>query len=115
MEHGAEAGVFEQHEHQLVSRVFRMNELRATAVMTPRTDIVYLNLEKPLDALLARIAILVRLVGSLRRQSESIAGRRRRGRHASVQGKPDGEQNAQYQAVRSIVRPVEVSKVFAAL
>ena len=37
MEQGTEAGVFEAHEHQLVSRVFRMDELRATAVMTPRT------------------------------------------------------------------------------
>ena len=33
-----------------------MDDLRVTAVMTPRTDIVYLNLEQPLDALLARIA-----------------------------------------------------------
>lgn len=46
MEQGAEAGVFEQHEHQLVSRVFRMDDLRVTAVMTPRTDIVYLDLEE---------------------------------------------------------------------
>ncbi|MGZ8197945.1 MAG: hemolysin family protein, partial [Burkholderiales bacterium] len=50
------AGVFEEHEHQLVSRVFRMDDLRTAAVMTPRTDIVYLNLEEAPDALLARIA-----------------------------------------------------------
>jgi putative hemolysin len=56
MEQGAEAGVFDQHEHELVSRVFRMDDLRVTAVMTPRTGVVYLNLEQPLDALLARIA-----------------------------------------------------------
>jgi putative hemolysin len=56
MEQGAEAGVFEAHEHQLVSRVFRMDDLRATAVMTPRTDIVYLDLDQPHDLLLARIA-----------------------------------------------------------
>lgn len=56
MEQGAEAGVFEQHEHQLVSRVFRMDELRATAIMTPRTDIVYLNLEESRERILARIA-----------------------------------------------------------
>jgi putative hemolysin len=47
MEQGTEAGVFDQHEHQLVSRVFRLDDLRVTAVMTPRTDIVYLNLEEP--------------------------------------------------------------------
>lgn len=56
MEQGAEAGVFEAHEHQLVSRVFRMDEIRATAVMTPRTDIVYLNLDEPIENLLLRIA-----------------------------------------------------------
>ncbi|MGZ8209966.1 MAG: hemolysin family protein, partial [Burkholderiales bacterium] len=56
MEQGTEAGVFEAHEHQLVSRVFRMDDLRTAAVMTPRTDIVYLNLEEAPDALLARIA-----------------------------------------------------------
>lgn len=55
MEQGAEAGVFEEHEHELVSRVFRMDELRVTAVMTPRTDIVYLNLEEPLETLMHRL------------------------------------------------------------
>jgi putative hemolysin len=56
MEQGAEAGVFEQHEHELVSRVFRMDDVRATAVMTPRTDIVYLDLNEPVEALLKRVA-----------------------------------------------------------
>jgi putative hemolysin len=56
MEQGTEAGVFEAHEHRLVSRVFRMDDLRTAAVMTPRTDIVYLNLEEAPDALLAHIA-----------------------------------------------------------
>lgn len=56
MEQGAEAGVFEAHEHRLVSRVFRMDDLRTTAVMTPRTDIVYLNIEEAAETLSARIA-----------------------------------------------------------
>lgn len=56
MEQGAEAGVFEEHEHRLVSRVFRMDELRATAVMTPRTDIVFLDMNEPRERILARIA-----------------------------------------------------------
>ena len=58
MEQGAEAGVFEEHEHQLVSRVFRMDELRATAVMTPRTDVVYLDMEESRERILARIAAM---------------------------------------------------------
>jgi putative hemolysin len=56
MEQGAEAGVFEEREHELVSRVFRMDDLRATSVMTPRTDIVYLNLEDGEGALRERLA-----------------------------------------------------------
>jgi putative hemolysin len=56
MEQGTEAGVFEAHEHRLVSRVFRLDDLRTTAVMTPRTEIVYLNLEEPMEALRAHIA-----------------------------------------------------------
>jgi len=55
MEQGREAGVFEEHEHQLVSRVFRMDDLRTAAIMTPRADIVYLDMEEPRDAMLARI------------------------------------------------------------
>jgi putative hemolysin len=55
MEQGAEAGVFEAHEHRLVSRVFRLDELRVTAVMTPRTEIVYLDLDEGAEALLERI------------------------------------------------------------
>ncbi|HYC44047.1 MAG TPA: hemolysin family protein [Burkholderiales bacterium] len=56
MEQGTEAGVFEEHEHQLVSRVFRMDELRSSAIMTPRTDLVYLNLDDTREALVARMA-----------------------------------------------------------
>jgi putative hemolysin len=56
MEQGTEAGVFEAHEHELVSRVFRMDELRTAAIMTPRTDIVYLNMDEPRETILERIA-----------------------------------------------------------
>jgi putative hemolysin len=55
MEQGAEAGVFEQHEHELVSRVFRLDDLRATAVMTPRTDIVYLDLDEDEETIRNRL------------------------------------------------------------
>jgi putative hemolysin len=55
MEQGAEAGVFEAHEQQLVSRVFRLDELRVTGVMTPRGEIVYLDVEEPLEENVRRI------------------------------------------------------------
>lgn len=55
MEQGAEAGVFEEHEQQLVSRVFRLDELRVTGVMTPRGEIVYLDVLEPLEENVRRI------------------------------------------------------------
>jgi putative hemolysin len=55
MEQGAEAGVFEAHEQQLVNRVFRLDELRVTGVMTPRGEIVYLDVEEPLEENVRRI------------------------------------------------------------
>lgn len=55
MEQGTIAGVFEEHEHQLVSRVFRLDDLRTTAVMTPRADIIYLDIEEPREKIFERI------------------------------------------------------------
>jgi putative hemolysin len=55
MEQGADAGVFEQHEQALVTRVFRLDELRVTGVMTPRNDIEFLDLDEPRDATVRRI------------------------------------------------------------
>jgi putative hemolysin len=56
MEQGAEAGVFEPHERQLVDRVFRIDELRVTGVMTPRSEIIFLDLDDPFATNLRRIA-----------------------------------------------------------
>jgi putative hemolysin len=55
MAQGAEAGVFGEHEQQLVNRVFRLDEMRVTGVMTPRGDIVYLDLLEPLEENIRRI------------------------------------------------------------
>jgi putative hemolysin len=55
MEQGAEAGVFEEHEQVLVSRVFRLDELKVTGIMTPRSNIVALDLEDSLQINLDRI------------------------------------------------------------
>jgi putative hemolysin len=42
---GVEAGVFEQTEHDMVRGVFRLGDRRISALMTPRSDIVWLNTE----------------------------------------------------------------------
>lgn len=50
MEQGAAAGVFREHERRLVSRVFRLDQTKVGGIMTPRTDIVCLDLNEPPEA-----------------------------------------------------------------
>ncbi|MCC6803848.1 MAG: HlyC/CorC family transporter [Anaerolineae bacterium] len=44
MQQGIEAGVFEEGEQEMVSGIFRLGELRVGSLMTPRTEIIWLNL-----------------------------------------------------------------------
>lgn len=44
---GTEAGMFEEAEQEMVSRVFRLGDRSVTALMTPRTDIVWLDVDAP--------------------------------------------------------------------
>lgn len=44
---GTEAGMFEEAEQEMVSRVFRLADRSVTALMTPRTDIVWLDVDAP--------------------------------------------------------------------
>jgi len=45
IEQGTEAGTFEEAEQDMVERVFRLGDRRVNALMTPRPDIVWLDLE----------------------------------------------------------------------
>jgi putative hemolysin len=47
IEEGVQAGVFEASEHEMVESVFKLGDRRVTQVMTPRTEIVWLDLEDP--------------------------------------------------------------------
>ncbi|MCS7031927.1 MAG: hemolysin family protein [Gloeomargarita sp. SKYG116] len=47
LQQGTEAGTFAESEQDLVERVFRLDDLRINALMTPRPDIVWLDLEDP--------------------------------------------------------------------
>jgi putative hemolysin len=47
MEQGTQAGVFEAAEHEMVRGVFRLGDRRIGALMTPRTAIVWLDLDDP--------------------------------------------------------------------
>lgn len=46
---GAESGVFEEAEHEMVQRIFRLGDRPIKAMMTPRTEIVWLDIESPLE------------------------------------------------------------------
>jgi len=45
MQQGADAGVFEQSEHAMVGNIFRLDDLRVTAIMTTRLEINYLDID----------------------------------------------------------------------
>ena len=43
LEEGVDAGVIEQHEHQMVQNVFRLDDRPLTSLMVPRADVVWLD------------------------------------------------------------------------
>ena len=52
---GSDAGVIEEQEHQMVRNVFRLDDRQIASFMVPRSDIVYVDIEKPLEENLRRI------------------------------------------------------------
>ena len=55
MQQGIEAGVFDAGEEDMVSGVFRLGDRRASALMTPRTEVYCLNLRETEDEIRSRI------------------------------------------------------------
>jgi putative hemolysin len=55
MKQGAEAGVFEKEEQQLVSNVFRLAQRRLGSIMMPRGDVIYLDVEDSFDNIRRKI------------------------------------------------------------
>jgi putative hemolysin len=49
LEQGAEEGVFEATEHEIVTNVLNLDERHVGSVLTPRSDVVYLDVRDPLD------------------------------------------------------------------
>ncbi len=49
IEQGTEAGMFEQAEEDIMKRVFQLGDRRVSAIMTPRVDIIWLDLEDAYD------------------------------------------------------------------
>lgn len=46
LEEGVDAGVIEQHEHQMVQNVFQLDDRPLTSLMVPRTDVEWLDASK---------------------------------------------------------------------
>lgn len=55
LEEGSEAGVIEQHEHEMVRNVFRLDERQLGSLMVPRADIVFLDVSRPLEENIQRV------------------------------------------------------------
>lgn len=53
---GTDAGLFEKTEHDIVSRALRLDDQRVAALMTPRLDVHFIDLEDTIETNLAKIA-----------------------------------------------------------
>jgi putative hemolysin len=49
LEQGAEEGVFERTEHDMVTNVLNLDDRHVGSVMTPRSDVVFLDMRDPKD------------------------------------------------------------------
>jgi putative hemolysin len=49
LQEGTKAGVLEEGEHEMIQRVFRFCDRRARALMTPRNEVVWIDLADPPD------------------------------------------------------------------
>jgi putative hemolysin len=52
---GSQTGVIEKQEHEIVRNVFRFDDRQIASLMTPRSEIIYLDIEQPLEESLATL------------------------------------------------------------
>lgn len=55
IDQGTEAGVFEEAEHDMVEGVFSLGDQRVYSLMTPRTDVVYLDINDSVEEIRQKI------------------------------------------------------------
>lgn len=53
---GTESGIIEKHEHDMVRKVLRLEDRQVSSLMTPRSDIVWLDINAPLATSIACVA-----------------------------------------------------------
>ena len=55
MDAGAQAGVLQQHEHQLLENVFEIESRTVTSAMTQRENLIYFLQDEPIDSIKAKL------------------------------------------------------------
>lgn len=55
LKQGAKKGIFESVEYDMVSRIFRMSDKRASAMMTPKSEIEWLDLHSNEEEIIAKM------------------------------------------------------------
>lgn len=55
IDQGTEAGIFEESEHDMVEGVFSLGDQRVYSLMTPRTDIIWLDIDDSPDTIQEKI------------------------------------------------------------
>jgi len=56
LDQGTQAGIFEEAEQDMVAGVFRLNDRRVYSLMTPRTEILWLDVRDTTDKILKKLA-----------------------------------------------------------
>jgi putative hemolysin len=56
LDQGNQAGIFEEAELDMVAGVFRLNDRRVYSLMTPRTEIIWLDMRDEADEILRKLA-----------------------------------------------------------
>jgi putative hemolysin len=56
LDQGTQAGIFEEAEQDMVAGVFRLNDRRVYSLMTPRTEILWLDVRDTADEILKKLA-----------------------------------------------------------
>jgi len=52
---GSQAGLIEKQEHEIMRNVFRLDDRQIASLMTPRSEIIYLDIDKPLEGSLENL------------------------------------------------------------
>lgn len=55
IEEGTQSGEFEKSEEDILKRVFRLDDRRVSSIMTPKTEIVWLDIEEPIEIIKSKI------------------------------------------------------------